>query len=121
MYISNAGRHSTHGTTTYSAGDSDTARTLISLRDEQSLDISDYLFTFDNAGTGSAKISLYDDESGTSSGSLTDPVDTVTVASGDSVVVESVTREVAENDLLIEVSGNDSEVTATVGAMVLTG
>jgi len=121
MYDSNSGQHSTHGTTTYTSGEAGSVRTLINLRDEQSLSISDYVVTFSDSGTNSATVTLYDDEDGTAPANLDNPAAKLTVSSGDSIVAESVTREVVEEDLLVEVEENDSIVTVTVGAHILTG
>jgi hypothetical protein len=116
-----ASRHPDAGWNDWASGDSGTAKTIISLRDEETFSINDYVFGYQSAGTASAKIELYDDVEGTAAGDLENKIGSVLVSPGTTEPITGISREDVNDDLLAVVSNNDADVTVEVGGYKVTG
>lgn len=107
------------GTVTFTAGDAGTAKDLISIADQDDLSLNDYLFSYDDSGSNNATVLLYDDDEGTSAGSLSGKVDSVELSPGDTVDVDDIVRKNITNDLIVVVENNNADVSITTGAYKL--
>jgi hypothetical protein len=114
-------REAESGTITFASGDSGTSKDLITMRDEQTFSMADYVIAFSGSGSGQADVEFYDDEAGTGEGNLSGPLEVVIVESGDDIVSTGITRDDVENDLLVVVRNNDADVTITSGGYIVAG
>jgi hypothetical protein len=116
-----ASRHPDAGWNSWASGDSGNAKTIISLRDEETFSINDYVFGYQSAGTTSAKVELYDGVEGTAAGDLENKIGSVIVSPGTTESITGISREDVNDDLLAVVSNNDAEVTVEAGGYKVTG
>jgi hypothetical protein len=116
-----ASRHPDAGWNEWLSGDSGTAKTIISLRGEETFSINDYVFGYQSAGNASAKVALYDDVEGTAAGDLENQIGSIMLSPGATESITGISREDVNDDLLAVVSNNDAEVTVEVGGYKVTG
>lgn len=107
------------GSVVFASGDSGTSKDLIAIADEEDLSVEDYLFSYNTAATNNATVELYDDDEGTSAGSLSGQFESVEMEPGDIVDVSGVVRKNVTNDLVVVVDNNDDDLSVTVGAYKL--
>lgn len=111
----------TSDTTTISGGDS-TTNTVVGLNDEQTLAIG-YL-KVEYAGSASAEtvVEVYDEDEATTSGNLSDVIDSFILNPGDRVILEEPFYSEIEHDLVAAGDGNsDGAVKVTAGGPLITG
>lgn len=114
-------RSPVNGSVEFASGDAGTTKDLITIRDEENISINDYVISYDNNATNTALVELYDDDEGTSSGSVSGRVEALYVDPGDEIDLSGISRSDIENDLVVQVTNNDGDISITVGAYKLSG
>lgn len=108
-------------TFTVPSGDAN-PNTVLDLRDEDTLALESVRLQYLNAGTTETLVTLYDEPSGTTSGNLSDEIDTVELSPGNDKLLDAFVWEDVEDDIVIEADGNqDADVLVTVGGYLVTG
>lgn len=110
-----------HGVVTFASGDSGTAKDVLTIPENENLDVEDLVYSYAGSGTTDATVSLYDEEEGSGAGSVSDSnlLDSVSLTSGDQYSETGVTREDVSDDVVAVVDGNDADVNIVVSGTVV--
>jgi hypothetical protein len=109
------------GFANWASGDSNTTKDLMAIAAEQRVRMNDVFIHYDDGGGSTAQVELYDDQSGTSQGSVTDQVDEYELDPGNKIEMVGVTRDEIDKGLVGLVNNNDDSVQVTVGGEVFIG
>ena len=97
-------------------------QTVENLRPEETFAIDYIKVEYDSGGGVASDLEFYDDPDGTSAGNLNNRFEKFKIQGGDRIIIDDVTYDDVEDDILINPDGNqDAEVTITVSGRVVTG
>ncbi len=102
------------------SGDPD-LHTAINIRDEQIMSVEEIRVEYDNGGSSSAIVEVYDEDEDVIPGEQDDMIDKFRVQPGDRRNPDMVWQD-AEEDVLVRADGGqDAEITVTVGGYIVSG
>jgi len=109
------------GVVTFTSGDAGTAKDLVPVRDGVSFSTRSVFLSYDSNGTQEARVSLYDDDEGTSAGSVSGEEFSVILGPGDGEYITQVEGIDFDDDVVAVVENNDNDVDITLSGMLLEG
>ena len=109
------------GTVTFESGDSGTSKDVLTIRDEETFRINDYILSYGANGTPPADVEFYDEPAGTAEVDVSQLIEIVRVSPDDNTPVVDIARNDVEDDVVVVVRNNDGVVSITMGGHTITG
>jgi hypothetical protein len=105
----------------FESGDSGTSKDVVSLKDEETLALSDYVVSYSTGGSANATVELYDDGAGTAEADLEGQITSLEVSPGNVESLTGISRDDIDKDLVAVVRNNDGNVSINAGGHIVTG
>lgn len=109
------------GSVVFSSDDSGTSEELISIRKDATLSVDNLTISVESSGSDDARVELYDSPEGTPSDDLEDQLASYVIAPGEFEDLSNRSFKDVEDDLMVVVDDNDSDVHITCDGHIITG
>lgn len=109
------------GVAVFEEGDDGSSKTIVEIRSEATFFLDNLTLSYNGGGSAEADVEVYDESGDVATGELSDKSATYTISPGDFKDLDSRTMGEFEDDVVVVVSNNDSDVHITAEGYLTSG